>query len=92
MTGDRPGAGTDANVFITIYGKNGDSGNVKLEGAHNCFERNKTDVFEIESVDLGEIKKIRIGVSFCRLGSNRNFNSTTILSSVHLGFWTKSLL
>ncbi len=26
FTGDKAGAGTDANVFLTIYGENGDSG------------------------------------------------------------------
>jgi hypothetical protein len=58
--GDRRGAGTDANVFITVCGENSDSGKRKLEGKGNCFERGKTDEFGIECVDLGELKKIRI--------------------------------
>jgi hypothetical protein len=60
-TGDRPGAGTDANVFIWIYGEKGDSGKKLLEKPGNNFERNQTDDFGLELVDLGEIKKIRIG-------------------------------
>lgn len=27
-TGDKMGAGTDSNVFTTLYGENGDSGNI----------------------------------------------------------------
>lgn len=41
-TGDRYGAGTDANVFLTIYGDLGDTGERKLaksETNKNKFER-----------------------------------------------------
>lgn len=60
-TGDRRGAGTDANVYLTIYGANGDSGQRKLEGPGNLFERAQTDTFGFDLVDLGELKKITIG-------------------------------
>jgi hypothetical protein len=60
FVGDVRGAGTDANVFITIFGENGDSGKVQLTGAKNNFERGQTDDFGVECVDLGEIKKILI--------------------------------
>lgn len=42
MTGDEYGAGTDANVFLTIYGDQGDTGERKLsksETNSNKFER-----------------------------------------------------
>lgn len=41
-TGDMNGAGTDANVFLTIYGDLGDTGERKLsksESSGNKFER-----------------------------------------------------
>lgn len=41
-TGDMYGAGTDANVFLTIYGDLGDTGERKLaksENNKNKFER-----------------------------------------------------
>ncbi len=41
-TGDTRGAGTDANVFLTIFGDRGDSGERKLhksETHSNKFER-----------------------------------------------------
>lgn len=42
MTGDVYGAGTDANVYLTIYGDQGDTGERKLrksETNSNKFER-----------------------------------------------------
>lgn len=40
LTGDRRGAGTDANVVVTLYGDKGDSGQPKaLQSASNNFTR-----------------------------------------------------
>ncbi|XP_065818145.1 lipoxygenase homology domain-containing protein 1 [Labrus bergylta] len=62
-TGDMYRAGTDANVFLTIYGDLGDTGERKLaksENNKNKFERGEVDKFTIEAVDLGQVFKIRI--------------------------------
>uniref|UniRef100_A0A1I8HA00 Lipoxygenase homology domain-containing protein 1 n=1 Tax=Macrostomum lignano TaxID=282301 RepID=A0A1I8HA00_9PLAT len=62
-TGDVAGAGTDANVFLTIFGKNGETGERQLrasDSALNKFERNRIDMFKIESPDIGELERIRI--------------------------------
>lgn len=43
-TGDESKAGTDANVFIKIYGENGNSGEKELKTSkshRNKFERNQ---------------------------------------------------
>jgi len=53
--------GTDANVQIVLFGTNGDSGVRVLDGPGNLFDRKQTDTFGFKTVDLGEIKKIRIG-------------------------------
>ena len=50
-------------MFIQIYGENGDTGDRPLDNSANNFERGRIDVFGVESVDLGELKKIRIGVN-----------------------------
>ena len=42
ITGNRRGAGTDANVFVTIYGESGDTGPRKLEAAKKPFQRAQT--------------------------------------------------
>jgi hypothetical protein len=40
-TGNVRGAGTDANVFIQIYGNLGDTGAVTLDNKENNFESGK---------------------------------------------------
>ncbi|KAM7392648.1 hypothetical protein PAMA_007662 [Pampus argenteus] len=61
ITGDEKGAGTDANVFITIYGTNGDSGCRQLrQKFRNLFERGQTDRFLVEMLDMGELQKVRV--------------------------------
>ncbi|XP_053732656.1 lipoxygenase homology domain-containing protein 1-like isoform X2 [Synchiropus splendidus] len=61
ITGDEKGAGTDANVFITIYGTNGDSGRRQLrQKFRNLFEREQTDRFLLEMLDMGELQKARV--------------------------------
>ncbi|KAH3761318.1 hypothetical protein Pelo_6863 [Pelomyxa schiedti] len=60
ITGDRRGAGTDANVFVDIHGKSGTSGQRKLEGSGNCFERRAKDKFSIECADLGDLTEMEI--------------------------------
>ncbi|XP_060092590.1 lipoxygenase homology domain-containing protein 1 [Heteronotia binoei] len=63
-TGDKKHAGTDANVFIVLYGTKDDTGTIYLMASKtnkNKFERGKVDVFTVECVDLGDLKKIKIG-------------------------------
>ena len=38
-TGNKSGAGTDANVYITLFGENGDSGEKIIDDNKNNFER-----------------------------------------------------
>ncbi|XP_075441794.1 lipoxygenase homology domain-containing protein 1 isoform X2 [Ascaphus truei] len=61
VTGFEKGSGTDANVSITMYGSNGDSGQHTLkQKMRNLFERGKTNRFYIEALDLGEMKKVKV--------------------------------
>ena len=61
MTGDVKEAGTDANVFITIYGVNGDSGQRQLrQKFRNLFERGHTDRFVLEMLDMGELLRVTV--------------------------------
>jgi len=41
------GAGTDANVFIELYGDKGVIGQTRLDNAINNFERNQRDEFKV---------------------------------------------
>jgi len=60
-TGNCRGAGTDANIFIIIYGDLGSSPKQILDGPLSAFERGCTDSFRITCVDIGKIERIRIG-------------------------------
>lgn len=55
FTGNEKNSGTNANVFLTIFGKNGDTGKRPLKQRfRDLFERNQMDSFIIESIDLGK--------------------------------------
>ena len=61
FTADVSHAGTDANVSITLYGANGDTGQRQLtKKLVNLFERGQTDDFKIEALDLGQLTRLRI--------------------------------
>ena len=51
-------------VFVTIFGENGDTGELKLNKSEtfmNKFERKNTDVFTFKNIlSLGELSKLRI--------------------------------
>lgn len=62
-TGDVVSAGTNANVFLTLFGDKGDSGERELrhsETHRDKFERKHMDRFRIECGDLGNIFKAKI--------------------------------
>ena len=57
VTGRKLGAGTDANVAITLCGSGGNSGKQALTKKHlleNLFERGKTDAFKLDLEDVGK--------------------------------------
>lgn len=63
FTGTKRGAGTDSNVFMTMYGSLGDSGERELRKSNNRnkFEDGQVDEFKVKAVDLGDLEKIKIG-------------------------------
>jgi lipoxygenase homology domain-containing protein 1 len=71
-TGEKQAAGTDADVFLNIFGEFGDTGNRwlrKSQTHRNKFERNNVDVFKLEAVTVKQLKKIRIGHNGKRSGA-----------------------
>ena len=64
VTGNARGAGTDANVYLTIFGKSGQTPRLQLRNS-NCdqmFERNQSDVFLLKTKCVGPLTKIRYNV------------------------------
>jgi hypothetical protein len=50
VTGTPEGAGTDADVYITLYGSNGNSGERELDNGDDNFENGNTDVFILDRI------------------------------------------
>ena len=59
-TGKVDGAGTDANVFITLFGNRGTTREISLDNPENNFEWGKWDEFRARAREVGNIQKIRI--------------------------------
>ncbi len=62
-TCDEYGAGTDSNIFVTLYGEKGHSEEKRLNGyiKGNAFERNNYDNFSVPfEHEVGEVYKIQI--------------------------------
>lgn len=69
VTGGGVGAGTDNDVFITINGADGSSGEIQLNAANNTqkkeekalFEANQSDIFDVKSPKaLGKLISVTI--------------------------------
>jgi lipoxygenase homology domain-containing protein 1 len=64
VTGTVDYAGTDSNVYITMYGRRNDnrtnSRERLLDNSEDNFEKGRTDTFAIETRDLGDLTRIRI--------------------------------
>ena len=57
-TGDEKNSGTDASVWVQVYGDKGDTGQVQLKKSgmvENLFERGQTDYFTLEAGDVGKV-------------------------------------
>ena len=61
VTGDRKGAGTDANVLVTLYGLRGTSKKLALnpKPGTNPFERGNSDIFQVTCNNVGPLRRIR---------------------------------
>ena len=58
------GAGTDANIYVILFGANGDSGTLHLKKSEtnkSPFENDQLDVFSFKDMlTLGELSKCRV--------------------------------
>ena len=73
FTGDMSGAGTNSNVYLTLYGSDGDTGERWLRTSEtntNKFERSQEDIFTIEAADLGKLDKLKIRHDNSGLGAD----------------------
>ncbi|KAJ8306151.1 hypothetical protein KUTeg_016696 [Tegillarca granosa] len=63
ITGNLWNAGTEANVYMTLYGDRGDTGVRQLYPGKrkSVFEKGNVDTFYIEAVSLGHLRRLIIG-------------------------------
>ncbi|GLC35774.1 Lipoxygenase y domain-containing protein 1 [Pleodorina starrii] len=59
-TSDQPGAGTDADVLLTIYGARGDTGERLLTNGSCNFDRGRVSTFVFTAADVGEVHSLRL--------------------------------
>jgi len=60
-TGDESDAGTDANVYLQMFGEKGKTQNFALreEGDKRRFETGRMDKFLIRTQDIGKVRIIK---------------------------------
>jgi len=59
-TGDLENSGTDAKVYIKLYGELGESLYIQLDNDENNYEKKKVDRFNLQHKNLGVIQKIKV--------------------------------
>lgn len=47
FTADMKGSGTDADVFLNIFGENGDTGRVGTEGFFNMVDKKNVKLYKV---------------------------------------------
>ena len=66
QTGSRPGADTEADIYVKLIGRHGDSGKRLLFKSQNNstkFQSGQLDIFKLEAVTLDEITQVWLGHS-----------------------------
>ena len=79
FTGDEAGAGTEAQVKLTLMGEEGESGEIELEREEDSFSRGMQDTFELKMKELGKLEKLKIS------HDGSGFKSAWFLEKVRLG-------
>ena len=57
-TGDKPNAGTDANVYFALHGDKGETPRIGLQDERQTFrrfERARADKFVVQTADVGKV-------------------------------------
>ncbi len=58
-TGDKPSAGTDANVYFALHGDKGETPRIALQDEGQTFkrfERGRADKFVVQTADVGKVR------------------------------------
>jgi len=86
-TGNQQGAGTDADVYLQIFGSKNHSDEIKLQSKLSQFEKNSVDIFYVESTDLGRLEKLKVWHNNKLLGAEWLLNEIVIESDSSENIW-----
>lgn len=90
VTGDVPGAGTDANVYLSIYGDVASSTDNRLNSTLASFEKGQTDYFYLTLPELGNLQKITIYHDNTGVAPGWYLDRVIITNSSTSQYWTFS--
>ena len=86
VTGERRGAGTNAKVFMTLFGKSGSSGKVHLTNTtKSMFDAGSSDTFRFKSNCVGPMTKLRIEHDNTGLGAGWYLERVRLGIVKHMG-------
>eukprot|EP00798_Chlamydomonas_sp_ICE-L_P013676 gene13676-19564_t len=81
FTSDISKAGTDSNVFVLIYGEEGEAGPLLLDNPKNNFEKGDVDRFNLKAFDVGELRSLKVWHDNKGFGAAWHLDIITISSS-----------
>ena len=87
-TGNVSGAGTDANVYVQLFGTSGNSPVLELESNQNDFERNDLGGYSFTLNDLGTVNRVCLWRNEAGLGDEWNVAYVTVAPRSTPGQWT----
>ncbi|XP_066575887.1 lipoxygenase homology domain-containing protein 1 [Amia ocellicauda] len=80
-TGSSPVSGTDAEIFVTLWGSLGGTGKRKLQRRDDtCFSKGKVDTFTVEAVDIGLLEEVEVEKG---RGSNWNLQKIVVKEGIY---------
>jgi len=95
ITGSRTNAGTNAGVYITLFGGEKNTGELKLDNQDDNFERGQTDVYRLPTdpyhmpmEDVGDLVSIRIRHDNSGAGSGWFLNKIIVENESTAQKWT----
>lgn len=65
FTSEMKGAGTDAQIFIQVYGEKGKSDEIKLESKSDSFEQGQCDKFMVLEITSSTIIIVLLLLLYC---------------------------
>ena len=82
-TGTSDGADTDSNLYLTIHGSLGNTGEIRLNAlrGNDVFERGANEVFTFQAANVGEITAVVVRSDGQFMGSSWQLDAISVRHS-----------